>query len=637
MAGHQDRIRIKMSTLAEPLPSNHHGLTCCSSSAVIDYYKTSNCRTLSLRELKTLCERHMISEEDAGGIRDPEEDESGEMRDASMPVIALEQVNEKSALAGGASEAPDAGGIRDPEEDESGEMRDPSMPVIAVVEVNQSPAILATQVNQEPAQAGGAGEARDSSLWQFIRSLSGDDEPATLTLIANDANDQSDHPQHLREFDERLIVVTAPSRICARRATESGGGPMGAEDDGADASEPSTSFSASFGNMCGCVTDVGGSGVDDWENDVNDVEQAADKPRDVSVVETKSDDSNEEGTKATVVGENDVNDVQQATNEPRDGSDVGTKSDGSNGEGTKATPPPEVICIGDGVAKVCASAMSEPLVFGHRREPGLWGAAKLAHSRRTWGKKTPSSKQGQTGAVVDHADFSCGFFPKEYSLVAGQRLVHVGDDRGDLWPRSRKDVLRWVKSASSDHDDTSTPVRCTFSALAWQDHMWILMIFFQDHVWNTQGKFARRILEKRTPLKVALRTLRCLGMLAVVLVLLWLLVIVASVALFGAACGQFFKMIFNRFVSRGAYPRLSWRPRIDPCRAPCQRIYPSLVRERWPGLDNSWLPEDPESLRENRRCVQGVHGYRGAGERVPCEEFMAIGDCYGLGGGGSYR
>ena len=92
---------------------------------MIDYYETSDRRTLSLLELSRLCEKHMISEE------------------------------------GAAQSAP---------------QREPS--------------------------GGGVASSLGQAVLDQLRSLSGDDEPATLTLTANDRSADS---QRLRKFDDRIV------------------------------------------------------------------------------------------------------------------------------------------------------------------------------------------------------------------------------------------------------------------------------------------------------------------------------------------------------------------------------------------------------------------------------------------------
>lgn len=497
---------------------------------MIDYYETSDRRTLSLLELSRLCEKHMISEE------------------------------------GAAQSAP-----------------------------------------QSEPSGGGVASSLGQAVLDQLRSLSGDDEPATLTLTANDRSADS---QCLREFDDRIVSPKCDRRPSCfaryvQRATDSGGAPMGAEDDGgADASEepPSassmsntfeTSLSRSLSGLFICADET-----ERADGAATSVELGDDKdehPGDT--------DSGQEATTASSSADITMNIVPH---------DLFLKG--------------KVIHNGDGVANVGAAARSEEggvVRFGCPREPGRRSVAMLAHAHRTMSRS--SSKRGgstEEDAVVDRANVSsCGLFRDNFRLVAGQRLVHVGDGRSDLWPRACKDVQRYVQRwLPSDIEDNlerakQIPVQCTFSALAWQDHMWIWAMWFRDHVWHTQGELKQSILEERTPLRLVLRTLRCLAVLAVVLVLIGLIALAAAFALLGFACAQFLRMIFNRFVAGCvASPPVPCCPRIDPCRAPCQRVYPTLIRECWPRFDHSWLPEDPEALHENRHRVQGFHGYMGAGE-----------------------
>ena len=534
---------------------------------MIDYYETSDRRTLSLLELSRLCEKHMISEEDAA---------------------------------------------------QSAPQREPS--------------------------GGGVASSLGQAVLDQLRSLSGDDEPAALTLTANDRSADS---QRLRKFDDRIVSPKCDRRPSCfaryvQRATDSGGAPMGAEDDGgADASEepPSASsmsntFERSLSrSLSGTMTMFRGGAFAD------ETERTDDAATSVELGDYK-DEHPDDGADAPeemrtmlsgMFGLCSPHDMytDEKIAERRDVASCEQVDTDSGQEATTASSSADitmdkVIHSGDGVANVGAAARSEEggvVRFGCPREPGRRSVAMLAHAHRTMSRS--SSKRGgntEEDAVVDRANVSsCGLFRDNFRLVAGQRLVHVGDNRSDLWPRECKDVQRWLPSDIEDNLELAKqiPVQCTFSALAWQDHMWIWAMWFRDHVWHTQGELKQSILEERTPLRLVLRTLRCLAVLAVVLVLIGLMALAAAFTLLGFACAQFLRMIFNRFVAGCvASPPVPYCPRIDPFRAPCQRVYPPLIRECWPRFDHSWLPEDPEALRENRHRVQGFHGYMGAGERV---------------------
>ena len=172
---------------------------------------------------------------------------------------------------------------------------------------------------------------------------------------------------------------------------------------------------------------------------------------------------------------------------------------------------PRYLKLGDGVAKVAAYAIDDSQKgvprFGFSREDvdsstDISMTPVLGLRNRTWCSETSS----ESFRFVDCArlQFFVPWVGRNRRILAGQRLLAFGDAKSDVWPRSRRDVERWLGA-----QDAEKPVRCTFTPLELGplDYAKLVRPFFWECIWDERRPY---VLE-RFLLFVFIRAMRVLG------------------------------------------------------------------------------------------------------------------------------
>ena len=139
-------------------------------------------------------------------------------------------------------------------------------------------------------------------------------------------------------------------------------------------------------------------------------------------------------------------------------------------------------------------------------------------------------------------------------MLVGQRLLHFGDNQGDVWPRISDDLRKWLLSRSGCDKDKKL-IRCAFTSplpAAWilskQVGSRALFIgFWVLNIWNTQCQPVNKLTKHRFALNIFFRILRVVCFPAIVCLLIALMIQIAVLILIMAYMRQFLAIMFNAF------------------------------------------------------------------------------------------